>query len=77
VVYIYRGCADGLKLSQKIVGSHLHSSVAGFGFSISRGQDIDGNGHNGLPPNRSNTTIFQCFPLLQTSPLVHSNQVTP
>jgi hypothetical protein len=47
VVYVYRGSFGGLVLSQKIVGSDLNPGVAGFGFSISRGQDIDGNGYNG------------------------------
>jgi hypothetical protein len=48
IVYIYRGSNVGLVLSQRIVGSELVPNVAGFGFGISRGQDIDKNGYNGL-----------------------------
>lgn len=48
IVYIYRGGTKGLELSQRIVGSELFPGVAGFGFAISRGQDIDKNGYNGL-----------------------------
>jgi len=47
-VFIYQGSRDGLQMGQKIVGSQVYPTVQGFGFGISRGQDMDKNGHNGL-----------------------------
>lgn len=52
-VYVYMGSKGGLlsKYSQKIVPSDFKMiggpSPKGFGLGLSRGNDIDGNGHNG------------------------------
>ena len=48
-VYIYRGSATGLltTASQKLVAKDVSPNLKGFGISISRGTDIDGNGYAG------------------------------
>ncbi|XP_050388570.1 integrin alpha-4 [Patella vulgata] len=45
VVYIYNGKLSGIhqEYSQRIVGSDLKPSLLGFGWSISRPHDVDGN----------------------------------
>ncbi|KAF4522917.1 hypothetical protein B566_EDAN012075, partial [Ephemera danica] len=47
VVYIYRGGRDGLsnEPTQRIVGAEVSPGLSGFGASLSRGQDVDGNGY--------------------------------
>ncbi|XP_066152054.1 integrin alpha-PS5-like isoform X2 [Euwallacea fornicatus] len=52
-VYIYRGSSEGLtdKYSQRISPSDFNIggiTIKGFGRGISRGNDIDGNGHNDI-----------------------------
>ncbi|VEN58355.1 unnamed protein product, partial [Callosobruchus maculatus] len=52
-VYIYRGSAKGIQsvYSQRLSPSNFEGNfgnVRGFGLGISRGNDIDGNGHNDL-----------------------------
>nr|CAI5850254.1 unnamed protein product [Callosobruchus analis] len=52
-VYIYRGSAKGLQnvYSQRLSPSNFEGNfgnVRGFGLGISKGSDIDGNGHNDL-----------------------------
>lgn len=51
MVYLFRGSAEGLEsgYEQKLVPSSftpLH--VRGFGLGMSRGADLNGDGHNGL-----------------------------
>ncbi|XP_059490154.1 integrin alpha-9-like [Neocloeon triangulifer] len=48
VVYIYMGSAQGLHLSQVVAGSQFNPQMSGFGYGISRGQDIDGNGYKDI-----------------------------
>lgn len=51
-VYIYLGNADGIteKYSQKIQPETFipQTGIRGFGVSISKGVDVDGNSYNGL-----------------------------
>ncbi|XP_064614129.1 integrin alpha-9-like [Liolophura sinensis] len=46
-VYIYNGSPGGLKreISQRIGGNAVKDGIQTFGWSISRGQDMDGNGY--------------------------------
>lgn len=51
-VYIFLGGPNGLQnyYSQRLTPSSFpgnHLNIRGFGMGISRGNDIDGNGHNG------------------------------
>ncbi|KAK4884565.1 hypothetical protein RN001_000836 [Aquatica leii] len=50
VVYIYLGSRNGLnsQYSQRIVGRSIKDSIRGFGFSLSKGLDIDENLYNDL-----------------------------
>ncbi|KAF5291343.1 hypothetical protein FQA39_LY03494 [Lamprigera yunnana] len=50
VVYIYLGSSHGLntEYSQRIVGRSVKNSIRGFGFSLSKGLDIDKNLYNDL-----------------------------
>ena len=52
-MYIHNGSPKGLstKPSQVVEGSRLVPGISGFGFSLSRGQDIDHNGYNGKKKN--------------------------
>ncbi|KAF4526341.1 hypothetical protein B566_EDAN014649 [Ephemera danica] len=44
VVYLYRGASGGLStVTTRIAASEYFPNLSGFGFSISRGQDVDGN----------------------------------
>lgn len=49
VVYIYHGSPSGLTdpAKQRITGRSLDLGLRGFGWSISRGLDVDGNGYKG------------------------------
>ncbi|XP_030760610.1 integrin alpha-PS5-like isoform X2 [Sitophilus oryzae] len=49
-VYIYRGSPTDLKFSQRITPSQFNigDSIKGFGLGLSRGNDIDQNGHNDI-----------------------------
>ncbi|XP_076267498.1 integrin alpha-5-like isoform X3 [Rhynchophorus ferrugineus] len=49
-VYIYRGTQKGVKLAQRITPSqfNLNKPSRGFGLGLSRGNDIDSNGHNDI-----------------------------
>ncbi|KAF7274329.1 hypothetical protein GWI33_013001, partial [Rhynchophorus ferrugineus] len=49
-VYIYRGTQKGVKLAQRITPSqfNLNKPSSGFGLGLSRGNDIDSNGHNDI-----------------------------
>lgn len=50
VVYIFQGSKKGLITveSQRIVGKEVSSELRGFGLSISRSLDIDGNKYLGI-----------------------------
>lgn len=56
VIYIYLGSREGLSktYSQRIgpeefnLAVNVKSKIKGFGFALSRGLDLDNNGHNGL-----------------------------
>ncbi|XP_065350923.1 integrin alpha-4-like [Cloeon dipterum] len=43
-VHVFMGSKNGLILSQIIYASKIHPQLAGFGYSISRGRDMDKNG---------------------------------
>ncbi|CAB3380655.1 Hypothetical predicted protein [Cloeon dipterum] len=43
-VHVFMGSGKGLILSQIIFASKIHPQLAGFGYSISRGRDMDKNG---------------------------------
>ncbi|ESO82213.1 hypothetical protein LOTGIDRAFT_135026, partial [Lottia gigantea] len=49
VVYIYNGKDGGIHLeySQRIVGDEMKAVFSGFGWSISRPFDVDGDKYNG------------------------------
>jgi hypothetical protein len=64
VIYIYHGSKNEMILSQKIEVSDQSSM---FGFSISRGVDIDDNGYNDFAvgaPNSENVYIFKSYPVI-------------
>ena len=69
VVYIYLGSKEGLSTtpSQKIVAPE--SSTNGmFGYALSRGVDIDGNGYNDLAigsPNTEKVFIYKTYPVIK------------
>lgn len=52
-VYIYLGSKENLVFGERITPQHVQRTVPGsgvirgFGFGLSRGSDIDGNGFNG------------------------------
>ncbi|XP_057659085.1 integrin alpha-PS5-like [Diorhabda carinulata] len=53
VVYIFMGSSEGIRTtySQRLVPSDFpgnHYPIKGFGIGLSRGNDVDGNGHNDL-----------------------------
>lgn len=65
VIYIYHGSKSGMSMSQKIEVSDENSM---FGFSISRGVDIDQNGYNDFAvgaPNAESVFIFQSYPVVK------------
>jgi hypothetical protein len=65
VIYIYHGSRKGMILGQKIEVSDQSSM---FGFSISRGVDIDDNGYNDFAvgaPNSENVYIFKSYPVIR------------
>lgn len=49
-IYIYLGNPEGIteKYSQRILPEDFKDSISGFGISISRGVDVDGNSYNGV-----------------------------
>jgi hypothetical protein len=49
VVYIYHGSVDGLKHepAQIIRAEDIDQRIKGFGISLSKGVDVDGNHYNG------------------------------
>jgi hypothetical protein len=49
VVYIYHGSVDGVKHEPKqiIRAENIDSGIKGFGISLSKGADIDGNHYKG------------------------------
>jgi integrin alpha 7 len=48
-VYIYHGSVDGIKHepSQIIRAENIDPRIKGFGISLSKGADVDGNHYNG------------------------------
>ena len=50
VVYIYHGCADGIKHKpvQIVQAENIDPRIKGFGISLSKGLDIDENHYNGM-----------------------------
>lgn len=62
VVYIYLGSSDGIseKYSQRIQPENFNSvkGVRGFGGSISKGVDVDGNYYNGLSAKSSENLLL-------------------
>ncbi|XP_050306120.1 integrin alpha-5-like [Anthonomus grandis grandis] len=44
-VYIYKGGPEGLEFSQRLIGA---DDSKGFGAGLSRGNDVDNNGHNDI-----------------------------
>lgn len=68
VVYIYLGSSEGLSehSSQKI--RPLGNLSVAFGFSISRGVDIDGNGYRDIAigaPESNEVHIFKTYPTIK------------
>jgi hypothetical protein len=51
VVYIYHGSVDGIKHepTQIIRAEDIDPRIKGFGISLSKGVDVDGNNYNGTP----------------------------
>jgi hypothetical protein len=49
VIYVYHGGKSGpeKEVSQKIIGSAVHSDILGFGISFSRSLDVDGDHYPG------------------------------
>lgn len=65
VVYIYHGSKNhGMIFSQKI---QVSDEISMFGFSISRGVDIDGNGYRDIAigaPESESVFIFKSYPVI-------------
>lgn len=64
VIFIYHGSEDGLVFRQKI---EMFDKASLFGFSISRGVDIDGNGYNDFAvsaPNVDTVYIYKSYPVI-------------
>lgn len=71
-VYIYHGTSDGLKkdFAQRIGAEEINSMISGFGISISRGLDIDGNFYPDLlvgSYSSSNAVLLRTHPVIQVA----------
>ncbi|XP_063216104.1 integrin alpha-4-like isoform X2 [Bacillus rossius redtenbacheri] len=71
-IYIYHGCKNGMKpnYAQRILASDVasHIPLAGFGFSISSGLDIDGNHYNDIAVGAYSSAQAV---VLRSRPVVH------
>lgn len=73
-IYIYFGSKDGLKFAQEIKMSHENSM---FGFSLSRGVDIDGNGVVDFAvgaPNEDVVYIYKSYPVINVDAKLKSSK---
>ncbi|XP_053681013.1 integrin alpha-PS3-like [Anopheles nili] len=80
-VYVFLGSADGLqsKPSQRLTAppNELLSPQSMFGFSLSRGSDIDANGYNDLAvgsPNDEKVYVFRTYPVVRIDAEVTSSK---
>lgn len=74
MIYIYSGARNGLKLTQIIEMSDQSSM---FGFSISRGVDIDGNGYRDFAvgaPNSEIVYLFKSYPVINVHATLQSSK---
>lgn len=74
VIYIYHGGKNGMTLSQTIQVSDEKSM---FGFSISRGVDIDGNGYHDIAvgaPKSDTVYIFKTYPIVNVKATLSSSK---
>ncbi|XP_035791746.1 integrin alpha-PS3-like [Anopheles albimanus] len=80
VVYIFLGSEDGIKTKpSQVIKAPLAIKVTRqpmFGFAISRGVDIDGNGYNDLAigaPNAEVVYVYRAYPIVQVKATISSS----
>ncbi|XP_035791742.1 integrin alpha-PS3-like isoform X1 [Anopheles albimanus] len=80
VVYIFLGSEDGIKSKpSQVIKAPLAIKATRqpmFGFAISRGLDIDGNGYNDLAigaPNAEVVYVYRAYPIVQVKATISSS----